>query len=179
MLLKASIEVNNEDLNRIVSAFKRLEVRSPEIVADKMQRRCATDYFQKIFKNIVSGKYSGGYRSYSKRYAKWKSDLNLGLEFWVLQGDLLNALTAFQEDGGWVGGIPAGVMDSGGKSWLGRLDKGDRKDIAWYARLMEFGSSDGKQPARPLFEPTAIEYSQTEWPKRGEEALREVGDLWR
>ena len=172
-MLKVSL--NNSDYERIMNALRKLEVLAAVIVQDDMQRICATDFYQLVFQNIVTQKYAGTYAPYSPRYAKWKMDVVGHLNFWVLKGDLLKALTVFKSKTGWTGGIPAGVKDTGGKSWKGNLDKGAPEEIALYGQRLEF---DKKKP-RKVFQPTTEEYAIEGWKKRGREALREVGKLWK
>jgi hypothetical protein len=172
-MLKISFDTN--DYDRIMNALRKLEVLAPVMIRDDMQRRCAADFYQLVFSNIVTRKYTGGDPQYSPRYAKWKME-NVGhLHPWLLKGDLLETLTAFKSQSGWMGGIPSGIKDSGGKSWKGSLDRGPAKTIAWYGRKLEF---DRKKP-RPVFQPTTEEYSREGWKQQGREALREVGNLWR
>lgn len=172
-MLKVSFK--EDDYQRIMNALRKLSVLGPVIVGEDMQRRCSTDFYQLVFDNIVTRKYASGDPKYSKRYAAWKME-NVGhLHPWLLKGDLLEALTSFKSQSGWIGGIPSGIKDSGGKSWKGDLDRGPSKDIAWYGRRLEF---DRKKP-RPVFQPTTQEYANDGWKNRGREALREVGNLWR
>ncbi len=169
------ISFDTNDYDRIMNALRKLEVLGPVMIRDDMQRRCAADFYQLVFSNIVTRKYTGGDPQYSPRYAKWKME-NVGhLHPWLLKGDLLETLTAFKSQSGWMGGIPSGIKDSGGKSWKGSLDRGPAKTIAWYGRKLEF---DRKKP-RPVFQPTTEEYSREGWKRQGREALREVGNLWR
>jgi hypothetical protein len=163
------------DYQRIMNALRKLDVLAPVIIEDDMQRACATDFYQLVFSNIVTRKYTSTDPRYSKRYAEWKMD-NVGhLHPWLLKGDLLEALTGFKSKTGWMGGIPAGVMDSGGKSWRGSLDIGPAKSIAWYGRILEYNR---KKP-RPVFQPTTEEYARNGWKIQGRNALRQVGNLWR
>jgi hypothetical protein len=170
------VKFNTTDYERIMNALRKLEVLAPVIVQDDMQRWCATDLYQLVFSNIVTRKYTGSDPQYHPRYAKWKME-NVGhLHPWLLKGDLLESLSAFKSQSGWMGGIPAGVKDSGGKSWKGPIGSGGKsKTIAMYARKVEFG---GRVP-RPVFTPTTQEYANDGWKNRGREALRETGNLWR
>jgi hypothetical protein len=171
-MLKVSFK--EDDYQRIMNALRKLDVLGPVIVGEDMQRRCATDFYQLVFENIVNQKFK--HPAYYPRYGNWKMGVVGHQESWVLKGDLLEALTAFKSGkSGWMGGIPAGVMDSGGKSWKGELDQGPAKYIAKYARILEFN----RTKPRPVFKPTTQEYAGEGWPKQGREALREVGNLWR
>ena len=77
-----------------------------------------------------------------------------------------------------MAGIPAGQLDSGGKSWFSTPDSlaGKRKYIAMYARTLEFGSDI--QPARPVFQPTTWEYRNTGFRVRGLSALNQIRAAW-
>ena len=95
--------------------------------------RQALDYIDLIRKNISSDKYGGSYATYTRRYATWKYNIFRSTGgFWELRGELMAALKAIKIGKGWLGGIPAGVMDSGNVSWLGIGDKGRPVPIALY-----------------------------------------------
>ena len=74
-----------------------------------------------------------------------------------------------------MGGIQAG-MKVGGTSWFGKGDKGHFVDIAQIARWLEFGRR--RQSARPLFQPTTVEYWKEGFEKRGAESLRKIKGAW-
>ena len=82
-----------------------------------------------------------------------------------------------------MAGIPEGAMDSGGKSWTGEGDKGERKPIAMYARLLEFGGDagkGGKHPPRPVFQPTLKEFRVDEAETIGRKHLFvNIAGAWR
>lgn len=145
----------------------------------------ATDYKELLFKNIVDGKFAHTYAPYSNIYLSWKTQKLGGAfrlqgtghkMFWRLYGDLLRNLSVFRTKGGVMGGVKAGVRDSGFKSIFSK--KRRTKPIAMYARVMEFGLASHRGKARPVFGPTASEYAQNGWSKRGREALRKIGDKW-
>lgn len=118
------------------------------------------EYVDDIRKNIFSGRFSSTYSPYNARYEYWKYNVFKSFgSFWYLRGELVSSLKSFKVPKGWMGGIPAGVMDSGNVSWLGKGDRGRPVPIAEYARWMEYGRKG--QPARPLFRPTLIEYADT------------------
>jgi hypothetical protein len=147
--------------------------------------KMATDYKELLFANIVSGKFANTYAPYSDIYLEWKT-YRLGgafrlqgtghRMFWRLYGDLLRSLSVFRTKGGVMGGVPAGVKDSGYKSIFSK--KRRSKPIAMYARVMEFGLAAHRGKARPVFGPTARMYAQHGWPRRGREALRGIAKQW-
>ena len=115
------------------------------------------------------------------------------MSFWNLNGDLINNLRHMKLEGitegarqqfRWFVGVPAGVKDSGGKSWFGKSGawKGPQKEIAWYGRIMEEGGTFGTQshPPRPIFEPTTEEYfNNGAAMNRCERGLMFVAACWR
>ena len=150
---------------------------------DNLPRRMSIDYIDEIRSNIYSGKFNGTYRSYNPRYADWKYGVygSIG-SFWFLAGDLVTSMVAKQRmstvyTSKWFGGIPANARDTGGKSWLGKGDKGRIMSIAQYGNWMEYGRAG--QPARPLFRPTLIEYSSGKALTRLGEARRRLIGGWR
>jgi hypothetical protein len=172
--------VNPEDFRRIMSALGRLETvaRREE---DRHAMNCANDYKDLAINNLLTQKFSSGYAPYHPRYAEWKTQrMMMGSMFWRLYGDLINNVTVFKSGKGWVGGVPANATDSGGKSWHsspGRL-KGRPKRIAWYGRINELGL--GNHPARPVFEPTRLEYAASDrYRQRGQESLHNLRQQWR
>ncbi len=97
---------------------------------------------------------------------------------WRLRGDLVSSLSAFKAPNGkgYIGGVPIGAMDQGGKSWLGKGSKGPKgpsKPIAMYGSILEYGPK-----RRPVFGPSADEYAKTGWGKRGQESLNELRKQW-
>lgn len=150
-----------------------------------MPWRMATDYKELLFKNIVDGKFAHTYAPYSDIYLNWKTQKLGGAfrlqgtghkMFWRLYGDLLRSLSVFRTQGGAMGGVPAGVKDSGYKSIFSK--KRRSKPIAMYARVMEFGLAAHRGKARPVFGPTAREYARNGWQDRGKDALRGIAKKW-
>jgi hypothetical protein len=151
----------------------------------EMPRKMATDYKNLLFKNIVDGRFANTYAPYSDIYLEWKTQKLGGAfrlqgtghkMFWRLYGDLLRSLSVFRVKDGVIGGIPAGVRDSGYKSIFSKRRRS--KPIAMYARVMEFGLAAHRGKARPVFGPTARMYAQNGWPKQGREALRGIAKKW-
>ena len=144
--------------------------RASIIEEDRLPYRMAIDYVDALRANIMSGKFNAGYSPYNARYFQWKYFVFRSAGgFWELRGELINAMSVFKSPTrvkGWMGGIPSGERDSGNVSWLGSGDKGRSIPIAQYANWMEFGRRG--QPARPLFQPTLVEYSK-------EGAIRQLG----
>jgi len=165
-----TIKFIEADLQRYLKALEKVEQSVKLFGQDEMQRRCAVDYYQLLVKNIMSKMVPKP--SYSPRYARWKKKYGrMGFPSpWRLKGDLVASLSAFPVGKGWMGGVPIGAMDSGGKSWLGKGDIGDSKPIAMYGSIEE--------DRRPVFGPTAKEYAGAGWQKRGQEALNQFRKEW-
>lgn len=171
---------------RYLAALEKVRASVNHFGMDEMQRRCAIDYYQLVVKNIMS---KGTARpAYSPRYRNWKYEYGWqGYPSpWRLRGDLVASLAAFKNAGGngWYGGVPHGATDSGGKSWFGKGSKGPMgpsKSIGMYGWVMEYGGSwpkAGTHPPRPVFGPSAEEYTVAGWDKRGLEALDELKKGW-
>jgi len=176
-ILQPVITVNRNQLNKIINALHSVE-RAVRVEREELPYRCAVDYIGVVYKNITQGTYAGGYAPYSPRYAKWKVEtMQLGSTFWILGRDLLKAITVIKKRWGYVGGIPMDAMDSGGKSWYGKGKVGKKKKIGMYGKTIEFGL--GKQPARPVFEPSGHEYADKGWKEEGDASLKKIEDVWR
>lgn len=156
--------LNETDFRRIQKAVDRLIV-SARRAQTECPRTLAEGYVEEVREAIISSKYSSKYQDYNERYEEWKHKHGKGLRFWDLFGDLISNLHAFPVESGFFGGIPSGTMDSGGKSWLGKGDKGPSKDIAWYGWIMEEGGVfvgnagvTQRHPKRALFTPVFNSY---------------------
>lgn len=183
------------DLKKWLRALTRIETEGRRQSRDT-PRLGSIDYKQLIIRNIMGQRHMAGYAPYHTRYAAWKAQYGRAHGYWKLFGDLVRNIVSTrttypfrtgQLTYAFFAGIPAGVKDQGGKSWLIRNTRrrsalaNKPKPIAWYARIMEKGSTRGGQrhPARPIFEPSMEEYAQGGWLQRGDEALREIGKKWR
>ena len=156
-------------LNKTVSIVK--------MEKNDLPHRNAIRFSHLIVANISTQKYAAGYAPLNPRYREWKSQYGRsGKEFWALFNKLIGRVAAFKVAGGWMGGIEAGEM-TGGTSWYGRGDYGHSVDIGEYARFLEFGRS--RQPARPLFQPTTVEYWRDGFVKEGIQSLRKVKGGWK
>jgi len=173
-----SYEIIPRDIERLRRSL--LDVLNTSRMESKLlPQRNATDLKQLLIRNILTQKYALGYAPYSPRYAAWKTQTMLmGSHFWRLYGDLLKNITAQCKGKAWFAGIPAGILDSGGKSWFSTRQSrvGKRKYIGMYARVMEFGYAN--HPARSVFIPTQEEYIKAGWINRGGESLKKVGNRW-
>jgi hypothetical protein len=160
-------------------------LRESVVRGGDLNRRSAIKFSQFVKGAIIEGKYT--YAPYSKegkesRYEKWKRENYPTGKHKALSGDMLRAITFFQSSGGWVGGIKAGVMDSGGKSWFGTRanPKGTRKEIAKYARVGEFGGSFGEggtHPERPLFQNATKDFRRV-WLREADKTMEKMKDAW-
>ena len=181
-----AIKLDQKDYQRVMKALRKVRQKANfQFVTrgGEMNRKCAIGYAQMLVRNIMSLKRPSPL--YVPRYHAWKKKYGrMGYPApWRLFGDLVANISNFRDGPGWMGGIQAGIFDTGNKSWLGKGDTGESKEIAMYARVGEFGGKlprgGGDHPARPVFRPTMEEYAQAEWPKQGGIALKEVGRSWR
>lgn len=183
-MITFAVQLNTKDVTNWVKALDRVVDRA-HYWADRdggeLNKRCAKEYADKIVLAIYSKQHA--YTPYTARYAMWKQKVGKWSGgFWNLKGDLIKALTHFREENGWKGGIPADVMDTGGKSWLGNLDKGPSKPIAMYGIVMEFGGNYGKagyHTERPLFWPVYKDYAAFDWRRNQWVAMQDIGRYWR
>jgi hypothetical protein len=174
-LLSLRVVFDPTDMRHWLGAQDALLSRAEHYIKDEMQRQCARDFSQLVIGNIMEGKYgaaSPAMPPYHPRYALWKH-ARYPEHTWILKGDLLKNIHYFKVAGGWAGGIRAGLMDSGGKSWLG-WGNGPSKEIAWYGRILEYGKKK-----RPVFTPTTDEFAQERWIQIGERNLRQITEAWR
>ena len=185
-----TIKFIESDFQRYMKALTKLEQKVKTFGQDEMQRRCAVDYFQLVVKNIMQMNFPRP--GYSKWYRNWKYEYGWSgyPSPWRLRGDLVSSLAAFKAPGGdgYVGGVPIGAMDQGGKSWFGKGRRGPvggprpigpgSGSFKGYGWVGEHGGRGGKQPARPVFEPTMKEYASTGWQKRAKEASTELKKAW-
>lgn len=159
------------DIRRLQSALRRLRRRILSL-KDDMPYRSAVGYQHLLIKAITTRMFTYSL-PYNQRYKEWKQEMVGHQQFWKLYGDLLKSLTAFKVGTGWMGGVPAGAMDRGGKSWFGTPQRpmGKPKSIVMYGRVNE--------ARRPLFEPAALVYAQGGWRKEGTESLLQLKRAWR
>ncbi len=160
------IQVRHSDISRSINALTRMQ-GMVVLETNEMPKRMAIDYYHLLHANIFSEKYSAGYAKYSDRYAKQKQ--RGGYPFpgwWKLDRELVNSLSAFKVEGGWMGGVPAGVTNEG-------------RYIAVYGTAGEFTDVRKKQPARPVFKPTMLEYEKGGFATRGVESLKKITAQWR
>ena len=173
------VAFDHREFSMLLAAVDRIEAQA-RVQQSQHPYECAVEFRQLLIRNIVTQKYASRYARYSQRYAHWKSQvMGFGLDYWKLSGDLLRSLTAFKTTRGYMAGIPAGVLDSGGKSWDGDSQNpvGDREYVAKYAAKLEMGGHN--QPARPLFKPTTEEYAVAGFPIKGRESLKRMSRVWR
>jgi len=176
------------DYRRYRSALKRILLVSGTRM-NRTQQKMAIDYKHLVTENIMTQRFAGGYAPYSERYAKWKRIFAANTLYHVLKGDAVKALTVLKVrvhkwQSIWFSGIPAGVTDTGGKSWLYPLGspKGKPKSIAMYMHVSEYGGNYGRggtHPKRPVFGPSMIQYSRQGHQQRGKEYLKDVEGAWK
>jgi hypothetical protein len=186
-MLSTEVQLEDADLKRIIAAIDAVS-NAVVFYSEEAPRKMALAYLVILRKNIIGGKYSGLFPAYHPRYAEWKKKVTGSTgKFWVLFSDLIMALKVFPEPGrGYWAGVPTGVYDRGGKSWLGegKSGQGKRKSIAMYGSVMEEGY--GNHPARPLFTLTYRDFSFSgnlagagpAWTV-GEQVLKIIGSNWK
>lgn len=138
--------------------------------------RQAVGYVNLIRENIISQKYAAAYPAYSERYYEWKYHVvgSIG-GFWFLKGHLVDSLTPFKAEEGWMGGVPPGILVEG-SSWFGKGREGRPAYVGQYARWMEYGSA--RQPERPLFQPTFVEFRTGGALQEAIQSLNNVASRW-
>ena len=189
MATRIGIRFDVRDYRRWKSAVKKVAKKALNEAQD-LPKRCATDFSDLVFRNIV-GQRLGGYQQYSERYGKWKANVRPGTGYWILANEVLGALTTFKVSassvGGkrtyaWMGGIPNTVRSAGGKSWFGEGDRSSKSvAVAQYAKMMEYGGDfgrAGKHPKRPVFVPATDEYSRKQWDRQFMKSRSKIKKGW-
>ena len=159
------------DFNRYIAALDNVA----NAIRDEKRNlpyRCAVDFSNLLLQQISSQAYQ--LASNRKRYREWKLGRVSHLDHWILDGDLVSSITAFRHGTGWMGGIPSGVYDKGGKSWYGG---GPPKEISRYARWLEYGRTG--QPERPVVQPTTVLYRNHGYLKQLRLTKRNVESKWK
>jgi phage gpG-like protein len=167
-------EVTFEGIPRILEAFDRLLLTTDHLLKDnggEFIRRCASIMADMIKNGIATEKYAhsgfGGYGSYSELYIKWKKDQGLDKGWLQLRGDLLESITFFPFNKGWMAGVPRGTTGQ------------DGRPVALRGVAHEFGSEKEKIPARPFIRPAMVDFINQEWPKIKHEPVEKLKDAWR
>lgn len=165
------------DFKRVMTAIANTKA-AVRVRAKNIGYQMGIDYLQLLAKNVYSQKYAGTYSPYHPTYREWKAGLGGDMRFHILGGDFLRSLMVWRDKRGWKAGVPAGVLDSGGKNYTG---KGAPTYVAAYARIFEWGGTFKGQvhPPRPVFTPTLVEYRADGAIKRLEEAARILKASWR
>lgn len=183
MTINFKVEVNKVQLDRILFAMEKL-ISAVQLQKNDHCYRCAVDYQQLVIGAITSQKYAP-YTPYVKRYKEWKEKYGKLSGFHRLGGDLVKNIKSFKtgvgKNQGWAGGVVPGSMDTGGKSWRGKGDKGPPKSIEFYAGIMEGKVKVRRKqnhPLRKVFEPVRNEYAKGGFLLRGEETLQKIGRNW-
>ena len=182
---------NQSDYKRIMRVLDNFSRKSyvQNVIAEPMQRRCATGFHHLLINNLNNATAKYSYPHYVRRYSAWKK-IQGGYGsagWWKLSGDLIRAVVKTKGKNGWQVGIKD-MKDSGGKSWFGKTAKhpgslGKPKSIGMYATVMEYGTPKGhpagEHPPRPLFGPTRDEYEKQYWPAEGKRAAKTIMGRWR
>jgi hypothetical protein len=171
-MINVSIQIDQKDLIKILSATNKVS-NVVYAASKRLPYRMAIEYAELLRKNISSGVVPT-YTPYNARYAQYKSLMVGHLKPWILFGDVLANISVFKHGDGFMGGIPAGRMDQGGKGWFGT---GRPSAIAAYARANEFGQ--GNTPERPIFRPTFMQFKAGSLAKYEKETYRDIRRWWR
>ena len=172
------IQLNKVEYERWLRALDKVLLVSERVIKNDMQYICAVKYAHLVVENIYNQKHMGNYAPLDEKYREWKEKHFPNKGFWRLGDDLTRNISIFKYKKGFMGGVPAGVMDSGGKSWYRGGERAAPREIALYGAASEFASVRKKQPARPIFTPSMEEFSKEEWPKQGEIALKTIAKVW-
>lgn len=172
MPFKIGIRFDVRDFIRWTSALKRI-TKQTIIESNELPRKCSIDYYQLVYRNIVSQKYAGHYPKYNKDYERWKKKFGTRMDYWRLWDALINSLSSFKVQG-----------DEGETAYMGGVSnlitfKG--KPIAMYGRTVEtgkFGPGKAVKP-RPVFKPSALEYVEGPWRRRFNDSVRKIKQSWR
>lgn len=167
-----TMRLDKTEYARVMRALNEVRRRIKFFITDNggdLNRRSSIGYKQLLVKNIMNTTrpvpaYSVRYRSWKLKHGKFPYPAP-----WRLFGDLVKSISNFKSGTGWMGGVPAGVFDSGGKSMFG--GKGKPKLIAMYAAVNE--------RKRPIFRPTMDEYAGSEWPRLAGSAMRDIEGGWK
>jgi len=167
------IRFSRTDLRRWLSAVVRVQATAIR-ERNRLPRTCSIDYYQLVYRNIVSQKHTGGYPLYHPRYAKWKERVAAQMDYWRLFNILLKNLKSFrvqseQDEVAYMGGIDNNAVGRHGKK------------IAMYGTAVEtgyFGPGTRRKP-RPIFKPSGIEYSNKSWKRRNFSSLNKIKEAWR
>lgn len=173
MLRNLGIRLKRSDYRRWRAAVIRVD-KSAKREASELPLIHATNYYQAVFRNIVTQKYASQWQRYpyAQRYAEWKEAVASRMDWWRLFDALLTNLSAFRVRGtrtstAYMGGIPSEATHDG-------------KSIAWYGRIVETGryGAGRKVKPRPLFGPTAEEYKNKEFEEEGYKSLMKLKKDW-
>lgn len=138
----------------------------------------AITYRNLVLQNLVSQKYAGFYKPYTRKYAQWKLKRAGHLKFWQLSGALMSNISTFRMRGydtgkastTWAAGVHPSAVNAEGKK------------IAMYGYVMEHGYRGAGQnhPARPLFSLSAIDFWEgTQKASAINAAISKVAASWR
>ena len=174
--MNITAEFSRAELQKIYKNIYKIK-RVVKGLINTLPKDASRQYSELVKNAIINGK--GSHAKYRPSYKAWKDSKGFGSKFWKLKGDLERATGSYKlketkDTCEYLGGVKAGIKDSGGKNWN---QKGPSKDIAWYGRMMEFGRRG--QKARPLFGPMARKYYRTSYGRLVTKQFGKVKSLWR
>lgn len=174
--LNLKIYFKPDEVERWLKALEKVRTGAPPLIRGEMQKNCARAYSYQVVRNLVTEKFAASWsmRPYHPRYDAWKLRNYPQQGWWRLGDDLMKNITHFRVQNGWMGGVPNGIKDRGGKSWYydkPKRNKGKRKEIAMYGKVAE--------SMRPLFAPTLQEFIQGGgWRSCAQQAMRKIKGMW-
>ena len=176
--MNISCEFNKGELQKIYKNISKVK-RVIKGLSRTLPKDASREYSQLVKNAIINGHGIKPYAKYSPHYKAWKEKNKLGSKFWKLRGDLEKACGSYRiketkNSTTYLGGVPAGIKDSGGKNWG---LKGPATEIAKYGRWLEFGRRG--QKARPIFGPMARKYYRTGYGRLCAKYFGKVKSLWR
>jgi len=174
---KFSIKLDKRNLNKILRAADKVKTTATK-ESQNLPRTGAEQYVNRVLKAINKVRWTYGGK-YNKRYMDWKLRNYKVHVPWKLEGDLVKAVKAYKMPASkgttsYIGGVKAGITDSGGKSWFGEPGgkgaKGPPKEIAMYGRAME--------KRKPLFVPIFNEYKPM-FKNKFKRTTKTIRRIWR
>jgi hypothetical protein len=174
--MKIGFYFEPSDLKRWFRAVRNLKKEA--LLAEKqLPFKGATEYRNMVLSNLTHQRF--GWQRLSPQYAEWKKEHGYPAKHWMMRGELIAAVKVFRAKGirnkdGWAGGVdPNAYAPHIGWS---NMPRGNIK-IVKYALWNEEGTR--KQPARPLFMPTAWGYAAHKWPVLAATYHKRFGSKWR
>jgi hypothetical protein len=145
-------------MTNVVNELKRQETQ--------LIKTAATDFLFKVKMAITSEKYADATWIYSPAYAEYKSKHQPNKVYWKFSDDLFAAISnvTISKSERFVG-VPESARNGAGEK------------ISKYALRLEYGVA-GRQPARPVFNPSLDEYFEGMFQKRVDNSIYQILGRW-